>query len=136
MRRTELKRKTPLRARGNTKYRNRVRDVPYMLDVKKLRCAVRAYFQGDFNLDPAVVFDLKPTLCCGRVQADHAGVRNLGYKAPDDTCIPLCMIHHDERTSYVGAFKNWKGPQMRAWLDIVIAHTQREVAQLRSRRTA
>jgi len=122
VKRTALKRKTPLRRRtrlrpfGNTKYRRRERDVDFMLFVLTQPCAVRSLARAG--------------ACDGRVQADHAGARGLGVKAPDDTCIPLCMKHHGQRTDYRGFFKNWKGPQMRAWADLAIHQIQNLYADL------
>lgn len=55
--------------------------------------------------------------CAGRVEADHAGDRPKGKKAPDTTCIPLCHRHHRHRTDYVGHFKGWDARRMRAWCD-------------------
>lgn len=103
MKRSPLKRKTPLRpkrrleadlliataekkllARSTLKRsgrlaprsktnRKRPRNFPYMLWIKTLPCAV-----------------------CGRnnSEACHTGRRGLGQKAPDEQCIPLCPDHH------------------------------------------
>lgn len=53
--------------------RKRSRNIPYMLWVKTLPCAV-----------------------CGRnnSEAAHTGRRGLGQKAPDEQTIPLCPRHH------------------------------------------
>ncbi len=105
-----LQRKTRLRQKSKTKkYARRARDSDYMLFILSQSCW--AYPHG------------KP--CEGRVQADHAGTRGLGVKAPDNTCIPLCRKHHGERTDYRGYFKNWKGPQMREWNDRAIRYFQK-----------
>jgi hypothetical protein len=40
------------------------------------------------------------------------------------------MKHHGHRTDYRGFFKNWKGPEMRAWADLVIHQTQNLYADL------
>lgn len=56
--------------------RKRPRNIPYMLWIKTLPCAV-----------------------CGRngAEAAHTGRRGLGQKAPDEQCIPLCPDHHRHR---------------------------------------
>jgi len=56
--------------------RKRARNIPYMLWIKTLPCAV-----------------------CGRngAEAAHTGARGLGQKAPDEQCIPLCPDHHRHR---------------------------------------
>ncbi len=113
MKRSPLQRKTPLRRRtrlrpvGRTKYRRRTRDFDFMGFVLYQPCVLRATGK-----------------CEGRVQADHAGARGLGVKCPDDQTIPLCRFHHSSRTDYTGYFKNWKGPQMREWCDLVVYQTQ------------
>ena len=58
------------------KNRKRLRNIPYMLWIKTLPCAV-----------------------CGRngAEAAHTGRRGLGQKAPDEQCIPLCPDHHRHR---------------------------------------
>lgn len=108
MKRSALKRKTPLRRNSPSKrqvprkvsaYKARVRDVDYMLWVKRLPCAARTL--GG---------------CRGRVEADHAGRRALGQKAHDRTCIPLCRTHHVQRGSFSGPFREWTQVQMRLWL--------------------
>ena len=94
MKRSALKRRTPLRtatelakkklASSTLKPRKRLaprsrtnkkrpRNLPYMLWIKTLPCAV-----------------------CGRTgsEAAHTGPRGLGQKSPDESCIPLCPEHH------------------------------------------
>jgi hypothetical protein len=39
----------------------------------------------------------QPCCVCGRtwgVEAAHTGPRGLGQKASDESCIPLCWVHH------------------------------------------
>jgi hypothetical protein len=119
-----MKRKTPLRAWGQTSYRRRERDFEYMKRVHRLSCAVRKWPWSVISEGDAPMLR---TLCGGRIEADHAGVRAKGRKAADNTCIPMCRNHHGERTDYRGAFKNWKGPQMRTWCDYAIKMTTAEV---------
>src|SRR5438105_3897884 len=46
----------------------------------------------------------QPCCVCGKtwgVEASHTGVRGLGQKASDESCIPLCHVHHTTgRDSY------------------------------------
>lgn len=107
-----LRRKAWLRSRSKTSsYRRRPRDLDRMRWIKRQPCAARG------------VVD---TLCCGRVEADHAGERGLGQKADDDTCIPLCQQHHRERTDRTGGFASWSRTKMRAWLVNRIRYYQHE----------
>lgn len=63
--------------------------------------------------------------CAGRIEADHAGRRGTRQKAPDDTCIPLCQLHHRQRDSFSGPFRTWTGMMMRLWLaELVIRYQQ------------
>src|ERR1700685_3870946 len=94
-----LRRKTYLRTRSLTsKYRRRPRDLDRMRWMRRQPCAARHL--GGFS---------------GRVQADHAGRRGTGQKAPDKTVIPMCETHHACRDAFNGVFKNWKQLQMREW---------------------
>lgn len=114
-----MKRTTRLRRKKATPRRSeRARDVDYMLDVKRLRCCART--MGAWA-----------GLCEGPIEADHAGIRPLGRKADDVTCIPLCTRHHRERTDHAGVFRHWSSGQMRTWLDERIKDTQTAVLRLR-----
>lgn len=102
-RRTPLTRKTPLRPRSRTKkYARRDRDHDYMRFIRWCSCALK---------------DAKDATCNGHTEADHQGVRPLGQKAPDTTCVPMCVRHHRHRTDLVGYFKGWDAARMRAWCD-------------------
>jgi len=102
MKRTPLKRKTPLRAKKrldpyqavskriakvklkrtsrlaprSKKNKKRPRNIPYMLWIKTLPCAVCGWMGSE---------------------AAHTGPRGLGQKSPDEQCIPLCPDHHRHR---------------------------------------
>lgn len=97
-----------------TRYSERQRDWTFMGAVKQLRCLLED--QGD---------------CEGQVEADHAGARPLGHKAPDDTCIPLCSGHHRQRTDYAGFFAGFTASLMRVWCDHAIDRTRKLVEGLR-----
>ena len=94
-----------------TRYRDRPRDIPYMLAVKQLPCCI-AHLH----------------ICRGLVEADHAGERPLGRKAADDTCIPLCRYGHQCRHARAGYFRDFTRAQMREWCDARIAETRATVA--------
>lgn len=141
-RRTPLRRKTWLRRKSKTKkYARRERDLDYMKLVKRLPCIVRTWEIVRFRIplaqygEPVLdVMAMPPiTPCTGHVQADHAGKRPYGQKAPDDTCIPLCKHHHGERTDYRGTFHWWDGADMRAWCEWAIARTRADVDWLRQK---
>lgn len=113
MKRSPLKRKTPLRSRSKrTKYARRPRALGYMQWVKTQPCSVRG--NGE---------------CGGPVEADHAGARGIGQKAPDATCIPLCRKHHRERTDMHGCFADLGAQAMRIWCDQQIEWTQRDARE-------
>lgn len=62
--------------------------------------------------------------CDGPIEADHAGRRGLSRKADDSTTIPLCRLHHRQRTDHSGPFRSWDRDQMRAWLAVQIHETE------------
>ncbi len=64
--------------------------------------------------------------CSGITEADHAGDRGMGQKAPDDTCIPLCSGHHLDRHACTGFFRGRPKPWKREWRHAAIAKTQAE----------
>lgn len=90
-----------------SKYRSRERDAPYMLWVKTLKCHAA-------HLSP----------CFGSVEADHAGRRPTGRKAPDNTCIPMCQRHHAQRDAFKGVFRTWVQDEMRGWLAATVVRYQ------------
>lgn len=136
MRRTPLKRSTPLRAssglnravrlraRGDTKYRRRERDFDFMGFVKRQPCIVRSLPPFLFVGDAARAGKYKATPCSGCVEADHAGARGIGQKADDRTCIPLCSSHHNARTNHKGEFFHMTRDELRAWRAAAIQRTQ------------
>lgn len=93
-----------------SRYRERERDLEYMGRVKALRCLL------------ADVEGAGP--CGGAVEADHAGTRAFGLKAPDDTCIPLCTVHHRDRTDMRGFFRSFDRWRMRQWCDAAVEATR------------
>lgn len=52
------------------------------------------------------------------------GERALGRKADDNTCAPLCMQHHRERTDHSGSFRHLTRDEARAWRARAITRTQ------------
>lgn len=93
-----------------SRYSSRPRDFEYMAAVRRLPCC--AAF-------------LSP--CSGPMEADHAVARGLSRKADDRTCIPLCRLHHRQRTDFSGPFKEWDREAMREFLARAIEETQRAV---------
>lgn len=128
MKRTQLRRKTPLRRsrsarpaaelggrlngpiaaprapKPRSRYRQRERHTAYMLWVKRQPCLMRGVWGS----------------CEGRVEADHAGRRPKGQKAHDSTCIPLCHRHHQASRFP----RSWTQEQRRAWLHAAVVYTQ------------
>lgn len=103
------KRKSPKR---KTKYASRERDIDYMLWVKTLPCLI-ASLEG---AGP----------CSSVVEPDHVGVRGIGQKAPDDTCVPLCSTHHLDRHAHTGYFRYRSKEWTREWREEAIRKTQAE----------
>jgi len=90
-----------------SRYSQRERETDYMLWVKTLPCCCSHL-----------------GACEGVVEADHAGARGLGMKASDWTCIPICTLHHRQRTDFSGPFKTWDQTMMRVLLADTIVETQ------------
>lgn len=128
MKRTRLERRTPLarkpmrRRTGDARnsYARRERDFEYMAFVKTMPCAL----SGESG-----------HRCDGASEADHAGdvgVRGLGAKADDRTCIALCPGGHRERTERRGYFAGMDTLAMRAWTEAQIARHQAAYAEHRA----
>lgn len=111
--RKAIKASRPRAPKKRSAYRNRERDFDRMAYVKTLPCTM--------TIDP--IGELTP--CRGPIEADHAGRRGLGRKADDDTVIPLCDGHHDDRTDHTGAFKNVSRDDERDWRERAIERTRR-----------
>lgn len=105
----------------------RVRNGAYLAAVRALGyCAVARY-----GVPAAVltgVAHYAAGVCGGVVEADHTGQRPVGRKASDDTAIPMCSVHHRQRTDYSGVFRGYTGPLMRTWCDEMIERTRENIA--------
>lgn len=123
----QLRRRKPLRSLKRSSYAQRPRDLDYMADVRRLGCIVRRFWP---------VAGEKPTPCYGHVEADHMGMRALGRKADDTTCVAMCQQHHRERTDHSGSFKTLDRNARRVYAVEAIERTQREVQELRDWRAA
>ncbi len=133
MKRTMLKRRTPMHANhagsrkhpSPTKYKSRERDTEYMLFVKTMPCmvyqldAIQCMSVAKQDGGPSLV-----TKCSGDVEADHKSSGALSHKSKDNTVIPLCQLHHRERTDHTGSFKHYKQADMRAFVVAAIQMTQ------------
>ena len=112
LRRTPLRRKTRLRAKGKTKHANRPRDFAYMAFVKTLPCHARLLTTTGND-------------CWGPIEADHVGGR---YGEDSDLrCVPMCRKHHEDRTGRVGGggiFAGWSLERKREWGAAAIAATR------------
>ena len=101
------KRKSPKR---KSKYARRTRDFDYQLWVKTLPCSIA----GLEGAGP----------CSSVVEPDHVGQRGIGQKSPDDTCIPLCSIHHLDRHGHTGYFRYRTKEWTREWRQEAIRKTR------------
>lgn len=108
------------RRKGSTSYSRRERDFDFMGFVKQQPCVVHVLPPPFYTSSPRA----KATPCSGEVEADHQGAHGLGQKAADDTCVPLCMQHHRERTDHSGTFRSFTRDEARSWRALAIAHTQ------------
>lgn len=99
--------RTWLRRRTKPRRSDRVRDPEFLAWVHTLPCAARA---------------LSP--CYGPIEADHQGWRPFGRKADDVTAVPLCLLHHRQRTDFSGPFRAWSREDMRIWLRANVEETQ------------
>ena len=97
----------------------RVRDPAYLAQVRTLPCWFGVTHDGH--------------RCDGRMEADHAGYRGLGAKSNDDEAIPLCLLHHRQRTDFSGPFKGWDQGRMRGWLNDGITWTRGSLEMDRAR---
>ncbi len=108
-----LKRYTRLKAKGNTSHAKRQRDFEYMAFVRSRPCIARLLVTGGYE-------------CEGRIEADHVGGR-YGQDS-DRRCIPLCSLHHRQRTGVVGGrglFAGWSLDRKREWGRQAVAETLR-----------
>lgn len=118
MKRTPLKRKTPLRRAAQKADKLKLgRNSPMRGRKESVRRSDRKRepeYRRWIKLQPCCASGLSQ--CYGEVEADHAGRRPYGRKADDNTCIPLCQRHHEQRASFHGPFKTWNQAMMRLWL--------------------
>lgn len=107
MKRTPLKRKTPLRSRSSKVQQSAAPcgDVKPLKrpGLKRSRIAPRSktgrYARRDRQREYMLWVKTQPCLVCGRkpTEAAHTGSRGFGQKAPDQFVIPLCPDHHRHR---------------------------------------
>lgn len=112
LKRTQIRRTRMRRgpSKRPSKYARRERDFDYMMFVKTLPCLIA----GLEGAGP----------CSAVVEADHAGIRGIGQKAPDRTCVPLCSAHHLDRGAHTGYFRNRTKEWAREWRAAAIVKTQ------------
>ena len=110
---TPLKRYKRLNPRRKTARRsNQLRSPEFLAFVRTLPCCMPQHMAS-------------MPMCHGRVHAHHAGRRpGTGVKAPDDTAIPLCAVHHFDWHQAAGMFHGWSREQRREWADARIAETR------------
>lgn len=140
MKRSSLKRRTPLTSRsvtkrspmrtrkGSTKYARRARDTERMAWIKRFMPCYAAYHRSY-----GCWYGSDPDQCSGPIEAHHAGVRGLSQKAPDDTCIPLCSHHHRCLTDRSGCFAGWPRGNVKEWELAVVDHCQHRYELYKSR---
>ena len=116
---TPLKRYKRLNPRRKTARRsNQLRSPEYLAFVRTLPCCA---LQEEHD----VMKTLMGQECSRGIHAHHAGRRpGTGVKAPDDTAIPLCDVHHFEWHQAAGMFHGWSREQRREWADARIAETK------------
>lgn len=107
-----------------TRYSRRARDWDRMDWIKRQPCALARPFdrmpaEWIGGLSPC------PAFFAGDVEAHHAGVRGLGQKAGDDTCIPLCSFHHGALTDRRVPFRGWPRGAVKTWELAMVAEYRR-----------
>lgn len=135
MKRTPLKRKTPLRTK-----RRMVRKAPrrlkragsdpaYLERVRGLPCVLVSVLA--WETVPNLLIDPPFTdheRCWGSIEAHHAGKRpGVGMKCSDRETHPFCHRHHQWWTDHAGWFAGWSKYRRRKWADERIAETQRKL---------
>lgn len=149
MKRTALRRKTPLkrkpmrRGKRKNKYARRERDMAYMGWVRNRVCSMMqmgawlmmrgepegerllALWQGPLDFDG----------CRGQIEAHHAGDRAYGHKSEDAATIPMCERHHrgDDIgiTRRRGPFAGWPRGAVHQWeLAMIELHQARYAAHV------
>lgn len=141
MKRTPLRRRTPLRAKVTRRAPMRSRKTKHALRdrapaawqdwIHAQPCFVRwLVSQPSFTASEQMMAKLKLdvrdlTLCVGGVEADHMGSKMRdggdGEMAADRTCVSMCHGHHQERHAFTGTFKHYVQEDMRAFLAAGIA---------------
>lgn len=117
MRRSPLKRHTPMKRGGRIRWKPPRRlkrpgsDPAYLAAVRTLPCAARSI--------PVA------TPCRGPMDPHHAGRRpGVGLKCDDKDAIPMCRGHHEDVEHLTGMFRHWTKPVRLAWYDEQIALTR------------
>lgn len=95
---------------GFPKPRKRVEDPAYRTFVRGLVCC-------------AILLD-GPGHCRGDNVAHHARGGTMARKADDDTCICLCVKHHNDWHAASGPFTTWKKPRRTEWSEEYISETR------------
>lgn len=113
MKRSPLKRRTPLRARRLKPRRDgQWRSREHLDRVKELGYCSAAALLG-------------VTGCWSIIDPDHMGKRpGIGIKCGDDRCAPMCRRCHTWRTDRSGAFKGWSDEQMDEFCNAAIDAAQ------------
>jgi hypothetical protein len=136
VKRTAIARRTPLRANKNlqrsrfmtshrkSKYARRERDFEFMSWVRTRPCMVSVLSPFLFIGSAASAAKYKLTPCQGPIESDHMGMRGMGQKADDSTCVPMCRGHHSERHAHAGTFYPLVKAELRAWRAEAIKRTQ------------
>lgn len=124
------RRRTRLKQEGSSKYARRPRARAYMLWVKSQPCILPLVMMrlGYIGIASAHVCRNRDGLSSSvDIEADHAGDRAYGRKAPDATVIPLCSYAHLMRTGPIGnrgPFEGFDKAQMATFRHTAIALTQ------------
>lgn len=118
MKRSPIKRKTPIRKR-RTKPRLRAGRVPpnpaYLVWVRKQPCVGLEDWPSNSHGDHGV----QGHYCFGPVQASHdRNHTGMGIKDPDETCVPMCLALHNQWESHHGRYEGWDNEQRHAYMRV------------------
>jgi hypothetical protein len=118
VKRTALKRKTPMR-RKPAKRKPRANNA-FVAAVHGLRCVVSQYVMPWMGG--------RIMVCAGPIEADHMGDwsdgRGTGQTPDDTTCVALCRRHHRQRHDHSGVFAAASKAEMQAWRREMIKRTR------------
>lgn len=88
-----------------------------------------ASFMGFVHTLPCCAAGIGGHVCTGRIEAHHMGVRGIGQKADDTTCVPLCTGAHRAWHDCNGPFAGWARDERHVFAELTIGATRAAYAR-------